>query len=44
MSCNKQCIQVKADLEPDIDPQTLKEETAEWIRTHKDADGNIKKQ
>ncbi|KAG2195782.1 hypothetical protein INT47_005759 [Mucor saturninus] len=34
---------VKADLDPYVDPETLKEETAEWVATHKDANGDIKK-
>lgn len=42
ISCNKY-MQVKADLDPEVDPETLKEETAEWIAAHKGANGEIKK-
>ncbi|GAA5811287.1 hypothetical protein MFLAVUS_004720 [Mucor flavus] len=34
---------VKADMEPYVDPKTLKRETAEWIESHIDDDGNIEK-
>lgn len=33
--------QIKAEREPDVSPEILKEETAEWVRTHKDKDGSI---
>ncbi|KAL9539039.1 hypothetical protein MBANPS3_010502 [Mucor bainieri] len=33
--------QIKAEKEPDVPPEILKEETAEWVRSHKDKDGNI---
>lgn len=45
--CNKQptfvffAQQIKAEKEPDVPPEILKEETAEWVRSHKDKDGNI---
>ncbi|KAK4521837.1 proteasome core particle subunit beta 3 [Mucor velutinosus] len=32
---------IKAEKEPDVPPEILKEETAEWVRSHKDKDGNI---
>ncbi|CEP10988.1 hypothetical protein [Parasitella parasitica] len=32
---------IKAEKEPEIPPEILKEETAEWVRAHKDKDGNI---
>ncbi|KAL7317192.1 hypothetical protein PS15m_003580 [Mucor circinelloides] len=32
---------IKAEREPDVSPEILKEETAEWVRTHKDKDGSI---
>jgi hypothetical protein len=32
---------VKADKEPTISPEKLTEETAEWVRAHKDKDGGI---
>lgn len=34
-------MQVKADKEPNIPPEVLNQETAEWVRKHKDKDGNI---
>lgn len=30
-------------MEPYVDPKTLKRETAEWIESHIDDDGNIEK-
>ncbi|CAO3642875.1 unnamed protein product [Mucor fragilis] len=32
---------IKAEREPDVPPEILKEETAEWVRSHKGKDGSI---
>ncbi|KAI9362738.1 hypothetical protein BD770DRAFT_440687 [Pilaira anomala] len=34
---------VKADMEPDVDPKTLKRETTEWLEAHIEDDGTIEK-
>ncbi|KAI8076498.1 uncharacterized protein B0P05DRAFT_572468 [Gilbertella persicaria] len=32
---------IKAEREPEVSPEILKEETAEWVRSHKSRDGSI---
>ncbi|KAI8367306.1 hypothetical protein BD560DRAFT_399856 [Blakeslea trispora] len=32
---------IKAEKEPDVSPHVLRDETAEWVRSHRDSEGNI---